>query len=182
MTFSLQENIWHGLSGRLNYTYSHSLDDTSNGGILPFSIFYSISTHHDQVDPYNLRRQYSSSDYDARHQVSGSYVYRLPFKSENRLLNAGVGGWMISGTLFYRAGFPFSIVDGGASSNLAGNNLAGSTILLQPNFTQRNFSNGAACVATACFGPGTANTFATSTRFLGSRETPSWGRAFLVAT
>ncbi len=180
VTLTLQENTWHGLSGRLNYTYSHSLDDISNGGILPFSVFYSISTPaSDQVDPFNLSRQYASSDYDARHQVSGSFVYRLPFKSENRLLNAGIGGWMISGTMFYRTGFPFSLIDGGESANLTGNNLGGSTILLQPNFTQRNFSNGAACISTPCFGPGTANTFATSTTFLGSPRNAYLGPGFL---
>jgi hypothetical protein len=176
VTFSIQENVWHGLSGRLNYTYSHSLDDISNGGVLPFSIFSSVGS---QIDPYNLSAQYASSDYDARHQISGSYVYQLPFKSENRLVNAAVGGWMISGTLFYRTGFPFSIIDGGASANLAGNNLAGSTILMQPDFAQRNFSNGAACVANPCFGPGTANTFAPSTSFLGSSRNSFLGPGFL---
>src|SRR6202035_1794070 len=30
VTFSIQENTWHGLSGRLNYTYSHALDEFSN--------------------------------------------------------------------------------------------------------------------------------------------------------
>ncbi len=96
-----------------------------------------------QVNPYNLASQYSSGDNDARHQVTGSYVYQLPFKSENRLVNAAIGGWMWSGTLFYRTGFPFSIIDGGEIGALAGNNLSGSTILLQPTsaFTQRNFSN-----------------------------------------
>jgi hypothetical protein len=176
ITFSIQENVWHGLSGRLNYTYSHSLDDMSNGGVLPFNALASVAT---QVDPYNLSAQYASSDYDARHQISGSYVYQLPFKSENRLVNAVVGGWMISGTLFYRTGFPFSIVDSGAASNLAGNNLAGSTILMQPNFAQRNFSNGAACVANPCFGPGTANTFAPSTSFVGSGRNSFMGPGFL---
>jgi len=181
VTFSIQENTWHGLSGRLNYTYSHSLDDISNGGVLPFSIFYSVPT---QIDPFNLRAQYASSDYDARHQISASYVYNLPFKSEHRLLNAAVGGWMISGTMFYRTGFPFSVIDGGTSANLAGNNLAGSTILLQPDFTKRNFPNAAACIATPCFGiagPGATAPFLFSpaTNFLGVGRNAFTGPGFL---
>ena len=176
VTFSIQENTWHGLSGRLNYTYSHSLDDISNGGVLPFSIFYSIGS---QIDPYNLGAQYASSDYDARHQISGSYVYQLPFKSGNHFVNAAIGGWMVSGTMFYRTGLPFSVIDGGQSLNLSGNELAGSTILLEPTFTQRNFSNGAACIASPCFGPGTANTFAPSTNFLGSARNSFFGPGFL---
>ncbi|MGA7920450.1 MAG: carboxypeptidase regulatory-like domain-containing protein [Candidatus Acidiferrales bacterium] len=152
VTFSLQENEWHGLSGRLNYTYSHALDDFSNVPGEPFSVITSIAT---QVNPYNLASQYSSGDNDARHQVTGSYVYRLPFKSENRLVNAAIGGWMWSGTLFYRTGFPFSIIDGGEIGGLAGNNLSGSTILLQPTsaFTHRNFGHVQDCLAptSPCF-------------------------------
>ncbi len=168
VTFSIQENQWHGLTGRLNYTYSHALDELSNVPEEPFSQITSILT---QVNPYNLHSQYASGDNDARHQISGSYVYQLPFKSEQRLVNAAIGGWMISGTMFYRSGFPFSIIDGGATAGLAGNNLGGTssfgaTILAQPlpTFTQRNFSNGRACVLTGCF---SAADFATSTDFMG---------------
>jgi Carboxypeptidase regulatory-like domain/TonB-dependent Receptor Plug Domain len=148
VTFSIQENQWHGLSGRFNYTYSHALDDFSNLPGEPFSVITSIAT---QINPYNLASQYSSGDNDARHQLSGSYVYQLPFKSEHRLVNAAIGGWIWSGTLFYRTGFPFSMIDGGATAGLAGNNLSGSTILLQPTpaFKQRNFGHVDDCVGVA---------------------------------
>jgi hypothetical protein len=155
VTFSIQENQWHGLSGRVNYTYSHALDDVSNVPEEPFSVITSILT---QVNPFNLRSQYASGDNDARHLISGSYVYQLPFKSERRLVNAAIGGWMVSGTMFYHTGFPFSIIDGGATAGLVGNNLGGTssfgaTILAQPlpSFTQRNFSNVRSCVLAACF-------------------------------
>jgi len=168
VTFSIQENQWHGLTGRLNYTYSHALDELSNVPEEPFSQITSILT---QVNPFNLHSQYASGDNDARHQLSGSYVYQLPFKSEQRLLNAAIGGWTVSGTMFYRSGFPFSIIDGGATAGLVGNNLGGTssfgaTILAQPlpTFTQRNFSNGRACVLVACF---SSADFATSTDFMG---------------
>jgi hypothetical protein len=168
VTFSIQENQWHGLSGRLNYTYSHALDEFSNLPEEPFSVITSILT---QINPNNLRSQYASGDNDARHQISGSYIYQLPFKSEQRLVNAAIGGWMISGTMFYRGGFPFSIIDGGATAGLVGNNLGGTSsfgasILAQPlpTFTQRNFGNAQACVLTACFA---AANFATSTNFMG---------------
>jgi hypothetical protein len=169
VTFSIQENQWHGLTGRLNYTYSHALDELSNVPEEPFSVITSILT---QINPYNLHSQYASGDNDARHQISGTYVYQLPFKSENRLVNAAIGGWMVSGTMFYRTGFPFSIIDGGATASLAGNNLGGTSsfganILAQPlpTFTQRNFNNGRACVLVACFTP--ADLVQPSTGFMG---------------
>src|SRR3984957_11863890 len=182
VTFSIQENQWHGLSGRLNYTYSHALDEFSNVPEEPFSVITSILT---QINPNNLRSQYASGDNDARHLISGSYVYQLPFKSERRLVNAAIGGWVISGTMFYRTGFPFSIIDGGATAGLVGNNLGGTssfgaTILAQPvsTFTQRNFSNVRSCVLAACFS--SADFVQPSTDFMGSvGRTTFRGRGFL---
>lgn len=149
LTVSLQQNAWHGLSGRLNYTYSHSLDDVSNGGVNPFTLYYSILT---QINPASLASNYASSDYDARHQISASYIYELPFKSRNRWLNLAIGGWQLSGTQFWRTGFPFTFMDGAQAAGLAGNNLTGATFILQPEFSKRNFSNVTGCVISSCFG------------------------------
>ncbi len=171
LTLSIKANTWHGLTGSFTYTYSHALDEVSNAGILPFSVITSITN---QINPYSLRDNYASADYDARHQLSASYIYALPFKSENRLLNSAIGGWQLSGTMFYRTGFPFSVIDGGTLGGLASNNLNPSfnTILLQPEFSRRNFSNVDACVASPCFGiAGTGSTapylFAPATNFTG---------------
>jgi len=154
LTLSVQENAWHGLSGRISYTYSRAFDEVSNAGIFsePFSVITSIGV---QIDPHNLRANYGAADYDARHQLSGTYIYELPFKSHNRLLNYAVGGWQLSGTMFWRTSFPFSFVDGGTVGGLAGNNLTGAlnaVALLQPLFSQRNFPNAGACTVSACFG------------------------------
>ncbi|HKN25586.1 MAG TPA: carboxypeptidase regulatory-like domain-containing protein [Candidatus Acidoferrum sp.] len=156
LTLSAKTNAWHGLTASFGYTFSHALDEVSNAGILPFSVITSIQT---QLNPYNLRGNYASADYDARHQLSASYIYELPFKSSHRLVNAAIGGWQLSGTMFYRTGFPFSVLDGATIGGLAGNNLtsagapsAQNVILLQPEFSQRNFSNVGSCVASACFG------------------------------
>jgi hypothetical protein len=167
VTFSIQENQWHGLSGRFNYTFSHELDEISNVPGEPFSVITSIGAGGTgQIDPYNLRLNYASGDNDARQQLSASYLYQVPFKSENRMLNAAIGGWMISGTWFYRTGFPFSMFDGATTAGLVGNNLSGATILLQPTpaFTQRNFSHPGSCPNLVCW---TAADFEPSTDFSG---------------
>jgi Carboxypeptidase regulatory-like domain/TonB-dependent Receptor Plug Domain len=149
VTVSLQENFWKGMSGRLNYTFSHAMDESSNGGVLPFSIYYSVLG---QINPANLHDNYASSDYDARHQISGSYIYQLPFKASNRLLNLVVGGWQWSGTMFFRTGFPFSVFDSATVDTLTSQNLTGATVLLQPLFNRRNFGSVDACVSSPCFG------------------------------
>jgi Carboxypeptidase regulatory-like domain/TonB-dependent Receptor Plug Domain len=167
LTLSIQENQWHGLSGRFNYTYSHALDEISNVPDEPFSSITSIGANGTgQIDPYNLRLNYASGDNDARQQLSASYLYQLPFKSENRLVNAAIGGWMISGTWFFRTGFPFSMFDGATTNGLAGSNLSGAEIMLQPTaaFTQRNFSHPGNCPGLVCWD---ASDFTASTTFAG---------------
>jgi hypothetical protein len=156
LTLSVQQNTWRGLSGRISYTYSHALDDISNGGALPFSVYNSV---YYQINPYNIRNDYGSADYDARHSLTASYVYELPFKPANRLLNSVVGGWQLSGTLFAHTGFPFSIDNGAEVAGMTANNLYsgvlnGAQILLQPDFAKRDFSNSdvRSCITSPCFG------------------------------
>jgi len=110
ITLSILEQVARGFSGRFNYTYAHALDDVSNGGVLRYSLVNSILF---QINPFNLRSlNYSNADYDLRHSLNASYVWDLPFKASNGLLNKAIGGWEVSGTFFYHTGFPFSIVDG----------------------------------------------------------------------
>ena len=116
----IQENTWHGLSGRLNYTYSHALDDISNGGVLPFSVITSLPT---QINPYNLNSNYASSDYDARHELTASYVYQLPFKSEHRLVQRGDRRMAAFRHLFLSDRLSLQHDRWRASGALAGNNL-----------------------------------------------------------
>ena len=160
---SLQQNLWHGLTARFNYTYSHAMDNTSNGGILPFSLGNSIEA---QISPNNPAAQYASSDYDARHQISANYVWDLPIKPANHFVNMVAGGWQIAGTFFYRTGFPFSMIDGLQDVAMNANNLVfegGSlaTTLLVPNQGVPT-SFGASCASKACF---TTANFATPTDF-----------------
>ncbi|HEV2133706.1 MAG TPA: carboxypeptidase regulatory-like domain-containing protein [Terracidiphilus sp.] len=91
----------HGLNTQLNYSWSHALDEISNGGILPFnagSIYW-------QEDPYNLSRNYGNSDYDVRHNFSGTYLYQMPHFGR---MQAVTGGWTVGGTIFWNSGNPFT--------------------------------------------------------------------------
>jgi hypothetical protein len=174
LTLSVQENSWHGLSARFNYSYSHTFDEVSNAGV-PFTPFSFITSIGVQIDPHNLRANYGPADYDVRHELSASYIYELPFKSRNHLLNNAIGGWQLSGTMFWHSAFPFSFIDGGTIGNSPGN-LAGpppAIALLQPLFSQRNFPNAGACTLNPCFGiAGTGSTapflLTTATDFTGT--------------
>src|SRR4030095_14056596 len=82
--------LWRGFSGRFSYTFSHTLDNVSNGGVDPYSFNDSLLNQTSPFTPAALN--YSNSDYDVRHSLNASYVWDLPVKFGNRALNAVVGG------------------------------------------------------------------------------------------
>jgi len=104
-----------GLTVQGNYTYSHCLDEISNGGLLPFSSLGIISPL-----PGTLRREYGNCDYDIRHNLSGFAVYEIPFRSTSRFLNQTLGGWQLSQTLFLHSGVPFSVLSAPYTANNQG--------------------------------------------------------------
>jgi len=103
---------WEGLTLRGNYTFSHCLDEVSNGGLLPFSTLGIISPL-----PGSLRREYGNCDYDVRHNFSGFGVYEIPFHSHRSLLNRVLGGWQYSETAILHSGLPFSVLSAPYSAN-----------------------------------------------------------------
>lgn len=104
------------LTLQLNYSYSHALDDISNGG---FDAFNAVTQ---TVLPTNpnislLSQNYGNADYDTRHYVSASYVISVPYGGGPRAIT---DGWEISGTTFHNTGYPFSVVANSVSGSIAG--------------------------------------------------------------
>jgi len=96
---------WRGLTLHGNYTFSHCLDEVSNGGLLAFSTQGLMSPL-----PGELRRQYASCDYDVRHNISAYGLYQIPFQSSHLFLSKMFGGWSISETAILHSGLPFSVL------------------------------------------------------------------------
>jgi len=119
---SLRHHFGGGLF-QVNYTFSHTLDEVSNGGLNLFT--FSSSTY--PQDAKNLRGSYGAADYDVRHSLNANYVWELPLKAALR----GHGpdnllkGWQVSGTVFARTGFPYTVVDFAETSFLNRNNFFG---------------------------------------------------------
>lgn len=123
MIISFQHRFDQGIV-QVNYTYSHTLDEVSNGGAaFPFT---SASASSPQ-DPNNIRGSYGPAEYDVRHSLNASYVWQLPVK--RLLLGHGpaylVDGWQIAGTIFARTGFPYTVFDGREARLLNNNNFYG---------------------------------------------------------
>lgn len=137
MTASFTHRYKSGLV-QVNYSWSHALDTVSNSGI-PADAFGNTgfgATNNSMVypeDPASPRRNYASSDYDARHILNANYVWELPIKrfvtrghGPDRLLN----GWTVNGGVFLRSGFPYTIVNNAESFALqAGQYGSGGTLV-----------------------------------------------------
>ncbi len=86
------QNRW-GLSGELDYTYSHEIDITSNdlAGI---------------DNPWNIKYNKGSGGYDRRQIFSANYIYKLPFFTTPGLAHSTLGGWEVAGTAIFESGVP----------------------------------------------------------------------------
>lgn len=82
------------------YTYSHSIDDSSDRADATF------------VDSYNLAANKASSNFDQRHILNVSYVYDLPiFHKSSGLMKSLLGGWQWSGIAAFQSGIPIDVTN-----------------------------------------------------------------------
>ena len=146
LTASVHRRFGYGFQANANYTWSHSLDEVSNGGIDPFSLNDSLLN---QLSPSNLRFNYSNSDYDVRHNFTANYIWELPYKFQNKAVDEVLGGWSISGTWFAHTGYPYSVYDT-AGATLISNYSNGATLLLPGFFTGGSTRPGCSTPDTAC--------------------------------
>src|ERR1700690_1267237 len=115
----------------VSYSYSHSIDDAS-----------------DRSDPvlvnsYDLRANRASSNFDERHLLNISYVYRLPLKGFPRrfmdwanertpedtaasranccskLSNTLLDGWELSGVTLFASGTPFTVINSAGNTGIS---------------------------------------------------------------
>jgi hypothetical protein len=141
------------LTTDVSYTYSHALDDISNGGNpqLPYNGNTALNFQITPGLPSTL--MYSSSDYDIRNNFVLDFVYAEPFKFGNWVVNALAAGWTGSAKSFWRSGEPFSVVNTNAESALAANGSgANNTVLadvLNNNFDHHCTSYSSPCLQAA---------------------------------
>jgi len=93
---SVRRNVG-GLQLAFAYTYSHSIDDSSDRYDASF------------VNSYNPSANRGSSNYDQRHMINFGYVWDLPFFKNPGLLNKILGGWQYSGIMIFNTGSPFGV-------------------------------------------------------------------------
>jgi TonB dependent receptor len=117
----VQQNLTHGLSFLVAYTWSKSID---NDTTTPENI-------------YNLRAERGLSTFDVRNRFVASPVYDLPFGAGRQYLNHGwagqvVGGWEVAGEIALQNGTPVTPI---LSANVSNDGLTtqGGTVSDRPN-------------------------------------------------
>jgi hypothetical protein len=133
--FSLQQRLAPLVLG-LSYTYSHSIDDSSDRSDADF------------VNSYDLPSNKANSNFDQRHSLSVSYIYDLPLQKmlndfthifdndpsnelsshkaaaapgsnqPSALSDTLLRGWQLSGITVFQTGTPFSVINGGSPGGI----------------------------------------------------------------
>ena len=125
LQMSLIQSAWHGVSGRLNYTLSHAMDNGSEArNTLP-------------MIQNNIDADWGNAAFDIRHVLTAGFTYNLPAWGAGRFGD----GWQVNTIATFQSGTPFTITTGTDASgtgvrsdrpNLVGDPYAG---IVQPTTT-----------------------------------------------
>lgn len=96
---SVQFRNWHRLTSTLNYTWSHSRDNASDG-----QDYVPNATQPDNSFRPDLER--ADSNFDMRHHLTWVFNYDLPKLGHVRGLSSG---WAVNGVLAVASGQPFNV-------------------------------------------------------------------------
>jgi hypothetical protein len=100
----------------VSYTYSHSLDNSSDRSDATF------------VNSYDLASNKASSNFDQRNLLNFSYIVNLPLAqmygvqtghAPSETLEKWMKGWELSGITTFQSGTPFSVVNAGGVNGIS---------------------------------------------------------------
>jgi carboxypeptidase family protein len=101
LQMSLIQSNWHGLSGRLNYTLGHAMDNGSEArNTLP-------------MDSRNIDLDFGNAAFDIRHVISAGFTYSMPAWNKARFAD----GWQFNVISTIQSGTPFNVTTGTDVSN-----------------------------------------------------------------
>jgi hypothetical protein len=119
LTASYSRRMSAGLVLNAAYTWAHSLDEISNGGLLSYGVTAILG----QINPLSLKaNNYGNADYDIRNAFNANYVWTVPSHFDSRPMRAVFGGWIFSENFVARSGLPYTVTDGTTSISNATTN------------------------------------------------------------
>lgn len=112
----LRHRFRGGLQGDLNYTFSKSIDWTSQAERLGTSGADNNAQITNSWIPNQLQ---GVSDFDMTHQINANYLWELPVgrgrhfvANSNRFVDAVIGGWDLTGIVRWTSGLPYAVDNG----------------------------------------------------------------------
>jgi hypothetical protein len=116
----LNKNFSRGLMLKATYTFGKSLSMADEDGWTAMGGGWNW-------DPV-IRRNYAPSGYDRTHAFTAGWNYELPvgagkkYAIQNKVTDAVLGGWKLSGIFVAYSGLPFTVSGSGSSLQATGNN------------------------------------------------------------
>ena len=93
---------WHGVTSTVNYTWSHSIDDASDGeDYVP-----NASQPNDSTAPIRFNR--GNSNFDVRQRFAWNFIYAIPDDKDSRFKLIR-NGWGLNGIVTIQTGQPFHL-------------------------------------------------------------------------
>lgn len=115
LQINVQKHMTHGVQFDFNYTYSHSIDISSDS----YRINAEGGLGGQVINPWNPKALRGSSDFDLRHQVNANWIVEFPFGKgrwiggeAHGVVEALIGGWQLSGLARWTSGFPVGVSNG----------------------------------------------------------------------
>jgi outer membrane receptor protein involved in Fe transport len=93
---------WHGLTSTFNYTWAHSIDDSSDGeDYVPNAA---------QPDNSQAANKYNrgNSNFDVRNRIAWNFIYEIPNAADSRYKLVR-NGWGLNGIVTVQSGQPFHL-------------------------------------------------------------------------
>jgi hypothetical protein len=104
---NFKQRARYGLTFNANYTYSHTLDNSTN------EFFTSLLNPRRSQDTNRISQDWASSDLDVRHHFAVAGIYALPkAKTDARFLKAALNGYELSSVYLAQTGQPVTIQSG----------------------------------------------------------------------
>jgi len=109
---SFKRRYSKGITIGSNYTWSHSIDDTT-------TLSFEGQEGWGNANPFNIHAlERSNSDLDLRHRFVAYTTYELPFgKGFSGMKKMALGGWQTNAVLVWNSGSPFTITDNFTNNN-----------------------------------------------------------------
>jgi len=112
---SFRHHMSHGLQFDFNYTYSRSIDISSDAN----RIGAEDGLGSQIINPWDPKALRAVSDFDTPHQFNANWVWEMPFgkgkwlgKDSGNAVDAVIGGWQLTGLARWTSGFPVSVTNG----------------------------------------------------------------------